>query len=78
VHNAQTPCCRMQTLTARQRWPNNKPTLTTLAEQARRGMAVSAVGPANAFGHVPADFVNIFGIHEAHVLREEELHERND
>ena len=68
----------MQSLTARDKWPNNKPQLTTLAQQAARGMVLEAVGPANAFGVVGVSFVNVFGIHETHMLREEEMnHVRN-
>jgi uncharacterized Zn-finger protein len=52
----------------RQRWPNNKPILTSEETMAKRGMALECTGPNGAFGHREAWFIDIFGRHEMHML----------
>ncbi len=52
----------------KQRWPNNKPTLTTEEELFKRGMAVECREPETLQGYTPVWCVNIFGVHEYHML----------
>lgn len=52
----------------RQRWPNNKPTLTSEEAMAKRGMALDCIGPNGLLGYREAWFVDIFGRHEMHLL----------
>jgi uncharacterized Zn-finger protein len=55
----------------RQRWPNNKPTLTSEETMAKRGMALECTGPNGQLGHREAWFIDIFGRHEMHMLPNE-------
>jgi len=55
-------------LVVRQRWPNNKPTLTSEEKMSSRGMAMECSGPSGQFGYREAWFVDIFGRHEMHMM----------
>ena len=57
----------------RQHWPNNTPCLVTLEEMENGGWALECLAPETALIFREAWFVNIFGIHVMHLLRDTEI-----
>lgn len=57
---------------ARRSWPNNRPSFVTLKNMKRKGWKLECVGPKVALGYREAWFINAAGIHEMHLISNDE------
>lgn len=57
----------------RYHWPNNKPAVTTEAEMRNFGFELKCTSPNGPLGYREAEFVNAFGVHVTHAIRNSKI-----